>query len=243
MRTWCHQTTPYEVLGVTPEACSQDITTAFRAQLKQTHPDRNPGDDTNARTQLLIAARALLLDDEARRQYDRHRGQADTNVSSGAPNPQDNPRPQPRPTSDPAPAPPDPTLDQTEAQRTAPTALRRWQRTGWPGRITAGLCMYLMVQIPAVALLLGLLGALGLWQAHRRGGVAGALDHLVTIPATRTAHAAFAAYAAQFFTAHATALAIALGDIVTTGHLPDTAMLHAALLTSTAQLIHRLHRC
>jgi hypothetical protein len=65
----------YEVLGVTRDASPDDITGAFRAQAKELHPDRNPGDAAAAdRFKDLTLAYQTLIRPRSRAAYDaRHR--------------------------------------------------------------------------------------------------------------------------------------------------------------------------
>lgn len=68
----------YEVLGVTREASTQEIKSAYRKLAVKYHPDRNP-DDTSAEEKFKEAAEAyaVLSDSEKRARYDRfgHQGE------------------------------------------------------------------------------------------------------------------------------------------------------------------------
>jgi preprotein translocase subunit Sec63 len=62
----------YQVLGVAAAASSDEITAAFRAQAKQLHPDRNPGDHGAAeRFKELTLAYQTLVRPRSRDAYDR----------------------------------------------------------------------------------------------------------------------------------------------------------------------------
>jgi hypothetical protein len=63
--------TYYEVLGVPPDASTQEIETAYRERLKQTHPDVNDAEDASDRTKALIDAKEVLTDEAERTRYDR----------------------------------------------------------------------------------------------------------------------------------------------------------------------------
>jgi DnaJ-class molecular chaperone len=76
--------TPYEVLGVKPDAGPDDIRKAYRKLAKQLHPDLNPGKpEAEARFKTVTAAYDLLSDADKRARYDR--GEID---ESGAERPQ-----------------------------------------------------------------------------------------------------------------------------------------------------------
>src|SRR5580658_7201192 len=76
--------TPYEVLGVKPDASPDDIRQAYRKLAKQLHPDLNPGKpEAEARFKTVTAAYDLLSDADKRARYDR--GEID---DSGAERPQ-----------------------------------------------------------------------------------------------------------------------------------------------------------
>src|SRR5438067_2306969 len=64
--------TPYEVLGVKPNASADEIRKASRQPAKQFHPDLNPGKPAaEARFKAVSAAHELLSDPEKRARYDR----------------------------------------------------------------------------------------------------------------------------------------------------------------------------
>jgi curved DNA-binding protein CbpA len=76
--------TPYEVLGVKPDASADEIRKSYRKLAKQFHPDLNPGKpEAEARFKSISAAYDLLSDPEKRARYDR--GEVD---ESGAERPQ-----------------------------------------------------------------------------------------------------------------------------------------------------------
>ena len=64
--------TPYEVLGVKPDASADDIRKAYRKLAKELHPDLNPGKPAaEARFKSVTAAYDLLSDADKRARYDR----------------------------------------------------------------------------------------------------------------------------------------------------------------------------
>src|SRR5258708_24398122 len=64
--------TPYEVLGVKPDASADEIRKVYRELAKQFHPDLNPGKpEAEARFKSISAAYDLLSDPEKRARYDR----------------------------------------------------------------------------------------------------------------------------------------------------------------------------
>src|SRR5437870_13662013 len=64
--------TPYEVLGVKPDATADEIRKAYRKLAKQFHPDLNPGKPAaEARFKAVTAAHDILSDPEKRGRYDR----------------------------------------------------------------------------------------------------------------------------------------------------------------------------
>src|SRR5258705_6576487 len=63
--------TPYEVLGVKPDASADDIRKAYRKLAKQFHPDLNPGKpEAEARFKAVSAAYDLVSDPDRRARYD-----------------------------------------------------------------------------------------------------------------------------------------------------------------------------
>jgi DnaJ-class molecular chaperone len=64
--------TPYEVLGVKPDASADEIRKVYRKLAKQFHPDLNPGKpEAEARFKSISAAYDLLSDPDKRARYDR----------------------------------------------------------------------------------------------------------------------------------------------------------------------------
>src|ERR671929_1516455 len=64
--------TPYEVLGVKPDASADEIRKTYRKLAKQFHPDLNPGKpEAEARFKAMSAAYDILSDPEKRARYDR----------------------------------------------------------------------------------------------------------------------------------------------------------------------------
>ncbi|WP_367175355.1 J domain-containing protein [Haloarcula rubripromontorii] len=61
----------YEVLGVSTDASTAAIETAYRERLKETHPDVSDAADAGEATQRLIEARDVLTDEDERARYDR----------------------------------------------------------------------------------------------------------------------------------------------------------------------------
>jgi curved DNA-binding protein CbpA len=61
----------YDVLGVAEDATTDEIETAYRERLKETHPDVSDDDDAGRATKALIEARDVLVDEDERARYDR----------------------------------------------------------------------------------------------------------------------------------------------------------------------------
>ncbi|EUA19547.1 dnaJ domain protein [Mycobacterium xenopi 3993] len=75
-------TDPYAVLGVSPTASQDEITHAYRRELRANHPDLRPADSNSGadeRLRQILAAYALLRDPRRRSDYDRtylaHKGE------------------------------------------------------------------------------------------------------------------------------------------------------------------------
>lgn len=63
--------TYYDVLGIAEDASREDIETAYRERLKETHPDVSDDDDAQTATQRIVEARDVLTDETEREKYDR----------------------------------------------------------------------------------------------------------------------------------------------------------------------------
>jgi curved DNA-binding protein CbpA len=64
----------YEILGVAPEASTEDIADAYRREMRRWHPDNNPlSPEAEERTKLIAQAGAILRDPARREAYDEHR--------------------------------------------------------------------------------------------------------------------------------------------------------------------------
>jgi curved DNA-binding protein CbpA len=64
----------YELLEVEPQASSAEIKLAYRARMVRDHADQNPGDElAKERMILLTRAKATLLDEQRRLEFDRDR--------------------------------------------------------------------------------------------------------------------------------------------------------------------------
>jgi len=61
----------YETLGVSPDASPEEIRAAYRAKVKETHPDVSDDPDAGERFQRVQRAKEVLTDDAERERYDR----------------------------------------------------------------------------------------------------------------------------------------------------------------------------
>ena len=62
---------PYEILGLSPNASEKDVKSAYRKLAKQYHPDRNIGNkEAEAKFKQIAGAYAVLSDPVKRRNYD-----------------------------------------------------------------------------------------------------------------------------------------------------------------------------
>jgi len=61
----------YDVLGVGPDATTEEITTAYRDRIKETHPDLSDDDDAKEQSRGVIQAKEVLTDEDERARYDR----------------------------------------------------------------------------------------------------------------------------------------------------------------------------
>ncbi len=80
--------TYYEVLGVARDASVDEIRSAYRERLKETHPDVSDAEDASRRTQQVIQAKDVLTDTDERERYDdigheRYLASADASVDHG----------------------------------------------------------------------------------------------------------------------------------------------------------------
>jgi hypothetical protein len=66
----------YALLGITPNADADEVTRAFRAEAKRSHPDAKPGKAAAQRFSDVTAAYAVLGDRRTRLEYDRVRAEA-----------------------------------------------------------------------------------------------------------------------------------------------------------------------
>src|SRR5438477_11301147 len=66
----------YALLGITPNADADEVTRAFRAQAKRSHPDASPGAAAAQRFSDVTAAYVVLGDRRTRLEYDRVRAEA-----------------------------------------------------------------------------------------------------------------------------------------------------------------------
>lgn len=75
----------YDLLGVSRDASRAEIRQAYRARIKETHPDVSDDESAHEHTKRLIEAKDVLTDEEERRRYDRlgHEAYVDTGGSAG----------------------------------------------------------------------------------------------------------------------------------------------------------------
>lgn len=92
----------YELLGVSPEAPTEEIAAAYRDRLKETHPDVSDASDAGERTKQLIEAKEVLTDETERARYDRLGHERYVSAEHGhTPDTDPNPDPEPRETDEP----------------------------------------------------------------------------------------------------------------------------------------------
>jgi len=61
----------YDMLGVSEDATTDEIQSAYRERLKEVHPDVSDDEDAGKTTQELVEARDVLVDEDERARYDR----------------------------------------------------------------------------------------------------------------------------------------------------------------------------
>jgi len=62
----------YDIIGVSKNASSEDISAAHKALAKKYHPDVNAGKDAHEKMTMLNTANEILSDDSKRKQYDSY---------------------------------------------------------------------------------------------------------------------------------------------------------------------------
>ncbi|QLG47673.1 J domain-containing protein [Natrinema halophilum] len=77
--------TYYEVLGVDPDATRDDIESAYRERVLETHPDHSDVPDAAERFQRVTKAKSILIDGAERARYDRLGHEAYVELAQGAP--------------------------------------------------------------------------------------------------------------------------------------------------------------
>jgi len=86
----------YDILGVSPDATTEEINTAYRERIKETHPDVSDAEDAQEQAKRVIEAKETLVDEDERARYDRlgHRAyvtemsvDGDWDVSTAGPDP------------------------------------------------------------------------------------------------------------------------------------------------------------
>lgn len=85
----------YALLEVPPTSSVEEIRQAFRARMREWHPDVNPSPSATAHTQRLIVAYKILNDAEARRRYDVEYARHSSTRSDSAPPQQKSTEPTP----------------------------------------------------------------------------------------------------------------------------------------------------
>src|SRR5258708_2048231 len=75
----------YAMLGVAPSADADEVTRAFRALAKQSHPDAAPDEAAAERFRDIAAAYAVLGDRRTRSEYDRVRAETQRPIARAAP--------------------------------------------------------------------------------------------------------------------------------------------------------------
>lgn len=78
--------TYYEVLGVDPDAASDEIESAYRDRVLETHPDHSDAPDAAERFQRVQTARSVLTDGDERARYDRLGHEAYVGLADGIEN-------------------------------------------------------------------------------------------------------------------------------------------------------------
>jgi curved DNA-binding protein CbpA len=59
----------YALFEISETSTEEQIKIAFKKQALKWHPDKNPGNDTTEKMQMLLEAKLILLDKEARHKY------------------------------------------------------------------------------------------------------------------------------------------------------------------------------